>query len=153
MAQFQRRSKFGPPMRTPECGHPKTRHAGHGLCRNCYARRRYKDNPKRGREISLRWYYRHPLQAGQHNRRRVLKRYGLTPKGYDALLARQNYRCGICEVAKASNKRGEKLAVDHDHTAKKVRGLLCSNCNNGLGRFKDSIILLENAVRYLRGHK
>lgn len=62
---------------------------------------------------------------------------------WNLLLKEQNGACGICKKEKKS------LHVDHNHTTGKVRGLLCYNCNNGLGRFKDSIEFLYNAVKYL----
>ncbi len=52
---------------------------------------------------------------------------------------------GLC----AFGHKVKKLHVDHCHTSGKVRGLLCYNCNNGLGRFKDDIIVLKKAVDYL----
>lgn len=42
-----------------------------------------------------------------------------------------------------------KLFVDHCHSTAVVRGLLCSNCNSGLGYFKDSAALMKAAVKYL----
>lgn len=42
-----------------------------------------------------------------------------------------------------------KLVVDHDHKTEKFRGLICSNCNLGLGKFKDDPELLEFARMYL----
>lgn len=54
----------------------------------------------------------------------------------------QGQHCALCE----NNKR---LHVDHDHKTGKVRGLLCYNCNNGLGRFQDNTCILEKAIIYL----
>ena len=39
---------------------------------------------------------------------------------------------------------------DIDHKTDKVRGLLCSRCNNGLGFFKDNLDSLAVAIGYLR---
>ena len=55
----------------------------------------------------------------------------------------QNGLCGICE------KYFEKLHVDHCHTTNKIRGLLCNHCNLALGKFKDDIKRLSNAINYL----
>ncbi len=46
----------------------------------------------------------------------------------------------------------ETLHVDHCHATGKIRGLLCYNCNDGLGRFKDDIEVLEKAIDYLKSH-
>jgi hypothetical protein len=51
-------------------------------------------------------------------------------------------KCQIC----ASTKR---LSIDHDHKTKKVRGILCSLCNTGLGFFRDNETHLANAIMYL----
>ncbi len=75
------------------------------------------------------------------NRRRWTK-YRLTPEGYKALWEEQEGKCAIC--------RGElPLNVDHCHVTLKVRGLLCHNCNVGLGNFFDSVELLQAAINYL----
>lgn len=42
------------------------------------------------------------------------------------------------------------LVVDHDHSTGLIRGLLCTNCNTGLGMFKDNIKILEAAIKYLK---
>ncbi len=73
------------------------------------------------------------------------RRYGITAADADAMLAEQGGLCAICRVAPAAH-------VDHDHATGKVRGLLCFNCNGGLGQFKDRIDVLDSAVVYLKAH-
>jgi hypothetical protein len=77
------------------------------------------------------------------NYRVVSKRYGLINNQLNNLFKEQDHKCAIC-------KTRTELAVDHCHETGKVRGLLCTNCNNGLGRFFDNITFLENAICYLR---
>jgi hypothetical protein len=82
-----------------------------------------------------------------------LRRQGSSSERYRELLEAQNTKCAICGVMEGHRSRYGKvcrLAVDHDHRTGKVRGLLCNNCNRGLGRFKDSIENLEAALRYLK---
>jgi hypothetical protein len=86
-------------------------------------------------------------QASQARRR------GLCPEDYQALLDKQDGRCAICgarEGHRSCRGRGCRLAIDYDRRTGLPRGLLCNNCNRGLGRFKDSVALLETAVRYLK---
>lgn len=73
-------------------------------------------------------------------------KYGIAPDEYEKLVASHGGKCGICGMEEVI---GRALAIDHDHKSGKVRGLLCSNCNNGLGRFKDDIALLAKAIKYL----
>ena len=85
-------------------------------------------------------------------RERMLKReYNLSINDYEKLLSDQNGNCKICGLPETSmNKYGVKnLAVDHCHTTGRVRGLLCSRCNRGLGYFKDDKVLLKKAIKYL----
>lgn len=51
--------------------------------------------------------------------------------------------CAIC------GKKDCSLVVDHCHKTSMVRGILCSECNLGLGKFKDDVLLLEFARIYL----
>jgi Recombination endonuclease VII. len=62
------------------------------------------------------------------------------------ILISQNYLCKICSV----DLHDKKACVDHDHLTNMIRGALCGNCNWGLGQFDDSVILLTNAIGYLR---
>jgi hypothetical protein len=87
-----------------------------------------------------------PAKYARSARNRSFKRkYGLTVDDFDAMLVEQNYRCRIC---------WERLFittthVDHDHATGAVRGLLCTNCNLGLGHFRDDRWRLQNAMAYL----
>lgn len=74
-------------------------------------------------------------------------KFDLTLQEYEDLLEEQNHECAICYKPDPTNR---KLAVDHDHKTKVIRGLLCGSCNNGLGRFQDDPEILERAAKYLR---
>jgi Recombination endonuclease VII len=73
-----------------------------------------------------------------------LSRYGLTVEAYEALLARQDGACAIC-----GTKFEQTPCVDHCRKTKKVRGLLCSNCNVAVGLFREDPNLLRKAATYL----
>ncbi len=73
--------------------------------------------------------------------------YGITSEDYINMLARQGGGCAIC--GQIAEQEGKSLAVDHRHEDGIIRGLLCQNCNQALGKFKDSIVLLRKAATYL----
>lgn len=68
------------------------------------------------------------------------------------MLAAQDGKCAICDEEETDTYQGKPkmLAVDHCHSSGRVRALLCSNCNNVLGRARDRIDILEAAIRYLK---
>lgn len=72
-------------------------------------------------------------------------RYGLTRDEYEAMLEAQDNRCPICERSFDE----VKPHIDHCHDTGRVRGVLCGNCNPGLGLFADDVDRLERATRYL----
>lgn len=81
-------------------------------------------------------------------KKNMTRRYGLLYKDYLSMLEKQNHVCAICNEPEKSKSK-KNLSVDHCHTTGKVRGLLCSSCNVGLGKFKDRPDLLEKAGKYL----
>lgn len=88
----------------------------------------------------------------QAKRRGELRRkYGISLVEYKALQKQQNGVCAICGQPESFAARS--LCVDHDHADGRVRGLLCDNCNRGLGAFKDREDWLARAIAYLRQHK
>lgn len=82
------------------------------------------------------------------------KQFGLTPEVIQELRDTQNNQCAIC---KRDFDGPRVMHIDHDHACcpsskscgRCVRALLCSQCNQGLGSFRDSITILESAVSYL----
>lgn len=65
--------------------------------------------------------------------------------GLDVEEARRFREGKTCEICGGV----DRLCVDHDHATGRIRGVLCLNCNNGLGRFKDRPDLLREAIAYL----
>lgn len=93
-----------------------------------------------------------PEEAKKINRRENLKRnYGITPEEYDALSEAQNGLCAICERPETRKGMEGQLVVDHCHDTNEVRGLLCSECNVGMGKLNDDPDLLRKAIDYLEG--
>lgn len=77
------------------------------------------------------------------------RNYGISLEQYEEMFREQSSVCKICHTAKPE----EKLAVDHCHDTGKVRGLLCSACNKGLGLFKDNEGYLQSAAKYIKESK
>lgn len=80
----------------------------------------------------------------------VTYRYGLEPGQYDAMRTAQDDRCAICRTVDAGGRRWH---VDHDHLSGKVRGLLCSACNLGIGKMQDDPDRLRAAAAYIEQHR
>jgi len=110
----------------------------HVHCKQCisaYGKQRYKDFPEKALEAELK------------------HKYGITLATYNQLLNQQQHRCALCGTDSPGGN-GKRFHVDHNHQTGKVRGLLCGNCNTGLGQLKDSPKLLRRAIQYLNenGH-
>lgn len=82
--------------------------------------------------------------------RALIRKYGISVAERDAMSLAQNGRCKICDGE--PDGRWKKLHVDHCHKTGKVRGLLCSKCNSGIGYFRDNPVTLTAAIAYLKGH-
>jgi hypothetical protein len=86
----------------------------------------------------------------QQKNRTLTKNYGISLDKYMALLSSQNGGCAICHATESDC--GRQLCVDHDHASKKIRGLLCGNCNRAIGYLKDSVERIQAAAEYLKKH-
>jgi len=121
---------------------------GMATCRCCGERKATDEFP---RLVDGKFRCRPCLRAEQNECQ--LRRLGSSGHEYEEFFVHQDGKCAICGTIEGHRSRYGRicrLAVDHDHRTGKARGLLCNNCNRGLGRFKDSIANLESAVRYLK---
>jgi hypothetical protein len=115
-----------------------------------WTRKQYAEDPEYRRKRSAYHHAYWAVHKDECNARRraqlgsvLWRRYRMSLADYDALLARQGGACGICR------KKKRPLCVDHCHVTGKVRGLLCHNCNLGLGHFDDDPVLARAAAAYL----
>lgn len=98
-------------------------------CMKRHSKKHYVENPEKFRE------------------RLLVRKYGLTIEDYDAMLENQGGSCAICNT---TDPRGHgRFHVDHNHKTGVVRGLLCTDCNTGIGSLKDSPEHLRAAAIYL----
>ena len=95
-----------------------------------------------------------PSRGGPKASQRRAK-YGIEPEQYDRLLSQQDGKCAICQRPELGKGRWGRLSlgVDHDHQSKKVRGLLCGDCNRALGLFHDNPGIIARATLYLITHR
>jgi hypothetical protein len=64
---------------------------------------------------------------------------------------------GLCEICfqpetriNGKTKISQRLVIDHCHKTNKFRGLICHNCNTGIGKFQDDPIRMSRAIRYVK---
>jgi len=106
-------------------------------------------NPERAKENRKRNYELNKERNLEYSKQYNLKRkFNLTMDGYEDMLSKQYGVCAIC-----GGTCTKSLAVDHNHTTGKVRGLLCNSCNRGLGYLKDSRHILQSAIDYLEKYE
>ncbi|MGN6661597.1 MAG: endonuclease VII domain-containing protein, partial [Achromobacter mucicolens] len=107
-------------------------------------------------ERSRRHYHAHPELKEKSNlssrRVNLRKKYGITPECYDKMFSEQGGACAICGTDQPGG-RHKYFSVDHDHETGAIRGLLCNNCNRGVGLLGDSEQNMRAAANYLSRHK
>lgn len=131
--------------------------------RNAYTRAWWKKNSERMKAYSRAWYAanKDAIQARARKRYRENREASLVRSR--AAYARaaalgKRYRKGIpsptrkppkkCELC--AQKQRRNLSLDHCHYTGKFRGWLCTQCNIGLGMFRNASALLVKAASYLR---
>lgn len=104
-----------------------------------YMREHRKANPRYWRNIVLRKHFKIGIEE------------------YDRMVAAQGGVCAICKQPETMRNNGsgivQELSVDHCHSTKRIRGLLCSACNTSLGKVNDDVEILKEMISYLEKHK
>lgn len=128
--------------RCSECGlyqsremHPEGRDSRCKTCNKARAEAYRKANPEKVKERA--W------------RASIKRRYGIDHVEYAEMLEAQDGVCAICGRDPSDCKDG-RLVVDHDHETLEVRGLLCNNCNRGIGFLGDAYLIVAAAAEYLK---
>lgn len=80
---------------------------------------------------------------------RLMRRYGIDAAEYHRLLKYQKSKCALCDQSTGWLNHRKRLHVDHDHDTKRIRGLLCSGCNQFVGAFQKRISKLDKILAYL----
>jgi len=95
------------------------------------------------RELGLRRF-----TSPEEYRRWNLRKYGLTPEDYDRMLEAQDGLCAVCRTNDL-DRLGRRMHVDHCHNTGRVRGILCTRCNNAIGFAGESAQRLRDLATYL----
>ena len=120
-------------------------------CTECSAKRNkkyYLENKNKIAATNKKWT--------QENKEKIQnakaqKKFGISLKEKNQLFKAQGSACAICKSTKNTTPRD--WDVDHCHVTGKIRGILCSNCNRGLGLFQDNQQNLLRAAKYLDEHR
>lgn len=109
-------------------------------CRKCVLSRRHLDYHSDSKGRDRKWVS------------RLKKSYGITPAQYTAMETAQTGACAIYGRSETRQRNGRvrRLAVDHCHDTGRIRGLLCSDCNVGIGLFGDDPARIVAALDYVR---
>ncbi len=151
-------------MKTPKEkraeSHKRWRDKNPGYYKNWYANRpgyskekshlSEQRNYESRKEYKRKYYQANKANIRTKTRKNKMKRqYGITVEDYDRLLQSQANSCAVCKTA-TSGVKSNAFYVDHCHKTGKVRGLLCSKCNSGIGMLGDTAAAVQSAADYLR---
>lgn len=94
-----------------------------------------------------------PKEAGYYRKYRLRAEYGLTLEEYSVLSIAQGHKCALCRRPDSGRAKWKGLVVDHDHHTRRVRALLCHQCNMVLGHANDNAALLRRMADYIELHR
>lgn len=127
--------------------HPLEMHRAFGLCNKCYMKRYRTTESYKIKNRAHAAKFRSTEYGKKYNKEYQLKyRYGISAKDFYRMFDKQKGKCLICFNEK-------ELVVDHCHTTKFVRGLICQGCNTLVGYLETKKHLVERAMNYIQEYK
>lgn len=116
------------------------------------AKRSYHKNHEANKNRQRKWHKKFWDAMTPEERQcfKLRQSYGITLEDKNKMLEGQR---GLCVICQTDDPGGRGWQLDHCHTEKTIRGILCLKCNTGLGLFKDNPELLRRAASYLEGNK
>ena len=137
---------------------PERKSGYHSSCKKCSMKRNEKwrqNNKEKAYSYNKKW-----KAANETSRKekdadtRYKKKYGIDTETVCGMLESQG-GCAICgkRLEVRSKSIESRAVVDHCHDTGRVRGILCNNCNTGIGHLKDDPDIVKSALDYLIRHK
>lgn len=122
-----------------------------------YKHKYHKDNKEEITKKRREYRKNNPVKIKKQIRDAHLKfRYNISIEDYNEKFKEQDGKCEICgqyETAKSKSNKIRPLCVDHNHITNEVRGLLCNNCNQLIGRSLENSFILIKTINYLKKYK
>jgi hypothetical protein len=125
------------------CSRCKTGHrvSGNSWCRPCL------------QQGQAKWKANNPMAVAQHRakdkkKHNLRRKYGITHEDKANILVRQDNKCAACSIVlDLFNNRD--FCIDHCHSSKAVRGILCYGCNISLGFMKENSERIRKLADYI----
>jgi hypothetical protein len=97
-----------------------------------------------------------PSETYEGRRKKNLQQLGWTPASFAIALSEQEGKCAICKKSLTFGKKqaSTQACADHEHSdIPKPRGILCTNCNLGIGNLQDDPEIMRAAIAYVEKYK
>ena len=117
-------------------------------CSNAAKRAKYSKNPEKHRVQQRAYVAKNKKAVATLNRAATLREYKMTAKQYAVMLEMQKGLCKMCELPHFGDR---PFVVDHCHKTGKIRGLIHTRCNTGIGMLNDDPLMMLKAYFYLAG--
>ena len=120
----------------------RNREGVRGVCKTCCKSRSYAWRSRNHEKFLQIRKRNNDKNKGYRRWWHLNKAHGISREQFMSMLINQDFECKICF-------RELPLVFDHDHRTGKIRGLICSLCNTGIGALQDAPMILSNALHYL----